>query len=94
MERTFDLTKSLAGVVEVPASAGKPEERPAFEFTDHPTNNFEVYMDKIKMHMNKLSIQFEFASRFCGHKNDASMCRHARQMFVKPCAMRDCPLLR
>lgn len=86
MEKTFDLTKSLAGVVNVSASAGAPKE--------HPTDNFEAYMAKVATHLNSVRTQFDFAAEFCGHRNDARMCKHPDTMFVRPCAVENCPFLR
>jgi hypothetical protein len=86
MERTFDLTKSLADVGTIPASVGKP--------LTHPSQDFYGWMNGLKKEFDDLNRKFVHAAGSCGHKNEAHMCRHAQQMFVKPCAMRDCPLLR
>jgi len=64
---------------------------------EHPVAahlDFPAYMAALASHLDKLRIQFGEGARFCGHKNDASMCRHPNTMFVRPCAVENCPLLR
>jgi hypothetical protein len=64
---------------------------------EHPVAahlDFPEYMSALSNQLDKLRMRFEEGAHFCGHKNDASMCRHPQQLFVKPCALEACPFLR